>query len=855
MAFHSSVYYDSNKNKNCITGDSDHLYERLKKAIICAKKIDIIVAFLMESGVRLLVEDLGDAIKNGATLRILCGNYLNITQPQALYLLKDSLGDNIDLRFYNVPNKSFHPKAYIFEYDDRGEIFVGSSNISHSALTNGIEWNYRISSEAAFADYCFFKNTFEDLFLNHSTVVDDNEMRMYSKAWKRPKLFEDLEKLEGSLGEIGLDNKVKTAEINKKFFIDSIHNEECKVIQYPCPIGPQIEALYELKKCRQEGWDKGIVIAATGVGKTFLAAFDSKSFDKVLFVAHREEILKQAETTFLSVRPKAKTGFFSGLKKDKDCDILFATIQTIGRREYLNEIYFGFDQFDYIVIDEFHHVVSKNYINIMEYFKPKFLLGLTATPERLDSKDIFALCDYNIVYEARLKEAINKGWLIPFRYYGIYDETDYSSIDYKNGKYDEVKLEQALNINKRADLILQNYLKYNSKRALGFCSSRAHAIFMTKYFMSHGIKASVVISGNISLSEKDTLEIQDRKKTVERFRRAEINVIFSVDIFNEGLDVPEVDMVMFLRPTESPTVFLQQLGRGLRKKGEKRYVNVLDFIGNYKKANLIPFLLSGEIKDIKEKTIKAFLPDEDEYPDGCIINFDLKLIDIFKKMANDQKEVFERVREEYYRIKEDSLSIPLRLNMYTFMDEGIYNTITTKKDMNIFKDYISFLDRIGELSEDERQIIGTIAHKFIIDIENMAMSKLYKIPILLAFYNNGDIRLCIDEENIYESFRLFYSYASNSIDLIKDKSTKNFRNWGKKEYIKLARKNPMYFLMQSSSNFFYEENNRFYINKELNKYIGNRAFIAHFKDVIDYRTRKFYKDRLEKLKEKNINEV
>jgi HKD family nuclease len=342
----------------------------------------------MESGVRLLVEDLKEAVASGAVLRILCGNYLNITQPQALYLLKGSLGDKVDLRFYNVPNKSFHPKAYIFEYVDNGEIFVGSSNISRSALMNGIEWNYRICNNTSPEDYTYFKQSFEDLFLNKSIIVDDNEMRKYSKRWRRPKLFEDLEKLEDGNSESSESKYSKVAVPQPNFIIDSEDTDECKIIKYPCPIGPQIEALYELDKSRFEGWDKGIVVAATGVGKTFLAAFDSIGFDKVLFIAHREEILIQAEGTFKCVRPDSSRGFFSGDRKDRNCDILFATVQTLGRKEYLSTEYFSRDAFDYIVIDEFHHAVAESYRNIIEYFKPGFLLGLTATPERFDSQAV-----------------------------------------------------------------------------------------------------------------------------------------------------------------------------------------------------------------------------------------------------------------------------------------------------------------------------------------------------------------------------------------------------------------------------------------------------------------------------------
>ncbi len=835
------------RDTNCVTGDKDHLYVHLHESITRAKKIDIIVAFLMESGVRLLVEDLYEAANNGTSIRLLCGNYLNITQPHALYLLKDCLGDKIDLRFYNVPNKSFHPKAYIFEYEDYSDIYIGSSNVSRSALTSGIEWNYRINSRTSAEDCAHFRRTFEDLFFNHSIVVDDNEMRRYSKSWRRPKVFEDLEKLEN--GKNNDDEISLAAEMTAP--LEYIQNKDaCKIVDYIKPKGPQIEALYELKKTRLEGLEKGLIVAATGVGKTFLAAFDSKSYRRILFLAHKEEILNQAARSFGLIKPDAKIGFFTGARKDRECDILFATVQTLGRNEYLNDQFFSKEYFDYIIIDEFHHAVSKNYSNVIEYFKPEFLLGLTATPERLDNQDVFALCDYNLVYEARLKEAVNKGWLVPFRYYGVFDDTNYNSVDYKSGKYDEKQLERILSRNDRADLILKNYLKYKSLRSLGFCSSRNHAVYMAEYFSNHGISSCAVISGNgvqtdNELESKNRSFIINRKEAIYKLKKAEIRVIFSVDMFNEGLDIPEIDLVMFLRPTESPTVFLQQLGRGLRKQRNKNYLNVLDFIGNYKKANLIPYFLTGEIKDYRQGT-KVYLPDEDEYPEGCFINFDLRTIDLFRKVSEEQQGLFERVRNEYTRIKDIREEKPLRLSMYTYMDERLYFAIISRNNMNIFRDYFSFLEKVNELNEDEKTLIGTKAHEFIREIENTKMSKLYKIPILLAFYNNGNIKLAINNEDIYRSFKEFYSHGSNAIDMLRDNTSSNYKNWGQDEYISLAKRNPLRFLKQSSSNFFYEQDDNFCLTPALEGFIDKEVFIRHFKDVIDYRTRRFYKERLEK---------
>lgn len=803
---------------NCITGDSDYLLDKLRQAFKKAKKIDIIVAFLMESGVRLLEKDLKDVLDRNVPIRILTGNYLNITQPQALYLLKDILKDKVDLRFYNVSGKSFHPKAYIFEYDNKdGDIFIGSSNISKSALTSGIEWNYRIRKENNELDFQCYKDTFEDLFNNKSIIVDDNELDRYSKNWRKPKLFFDI------------DNKEKIEE---------------KIISYPKPKDAQIEALYKLKKFREEGFDRGIVVAATGIGKTYLAAFDSSEYNKVLFVAHRQEILNQAETSFRIVRKTNNTGFFSGNRKDRNKDVLFATVQTLGQKQYLCDDYFKEDEFDYIIIDEFHHAVADNYQNILDYFKPKFLLGITATPERMDNRDVFEICNHDVVYEVRLKEAINKGWLTPFRYYGIYDDVDYNNISFKNGKYDDKELEEALMINKRGDLILKHYNKYNSKRALGFCSSRNHANYMAKYFSEKGIPSCAVLSG-----EKLEYCIE-REEALKKFNSGEIKVIFSVDMFNEGLDVPLVDMVMFLRPTQSSTIFLQQLGRGLRKHKDKKYVNVLDFIGNYKKANLIPFLLTGDIKNIGEKSKKNIIPPEENFPEDCSIDFDFRLVDIFKKMREEQKKIIDLVIEEYYRIKHELKRRPTRLDMYKYIDDNIYNNIRTKRKLNIFNDYLGFLNKLEELNEEENKFIETKAHDFIVKIETTAMTKTYKMPLLLAFYNNGDFKLKVSEEEIYLSFKEFYKKPSNAVDLIRDKNGENYKEWGREEYLKVA-KNPRNAFINTAKEFFIDKGETYEITDELEDYVNNKYFISHFKDVIDYKTSKFYKERLEKREELN----
>lgn len=801
------------ENSNCITGgNTNFLIYKLRESFKKASKVDIIVAFLRETGVKILKEDLSLAVENGCKIRILTGNYLGITEPSALYLMKDILRDKADMRFYKDSERSFHPKAYIFHYEDgEGDIFIGSSNISKSALTSGLEWNYRLKKEQNKEDFNYFCDEFENLFLNESIVLNEQELKKYSKSWKKPKIY-------------------KLSSLD-----DENEEEKDNIIPMFSPRGAQIEALSELKKLREDGMDKGIVVASTGIGKTYLAAFDSLEFKNVLFIAHREEILNQAEESFKNVRKNLKTGFFKGENKDRDVEALFASVQSLGKEEYLNENWFKKDYFDYIVIDEFHHSVTKNYQNIINYFKPKFLLGITATPERMDNRDVFSICDYNIAYEIRLPEAINKGYLCPFRYYGIHDETvKYEDIQFKNGKYNALELEKALMIDKRANLIFNHYKKFNSKQALGFCQSKAHADYMARYFVQNGVKACAVYSdarGDYSLSREDALK---------KLKNGEINIIFSVDMFNEGVDIKSLDMVMFLRPTESQTIFMQQLGRGLRLDKNKDYVNVLDFIGNYKKADIIPKLLGG-IKP-KDKSVLNN-PNYFTYPEDCYIDFDFELVDLYKKLLSKEKKFEEKLKEEFYRVKEEINKIPNREEFISLMDGEIYGEVRKKGKKNPFRNYLSFLNSLGEISKSELSLKGTLAEEFINYIESTNMSKTYKMPILLAFYNNGNMKISISEDDIYNWMKEFYSKPSNKQDIIGKNNKDSIENWGKKEYVKKAKEMPLKFLVKSGGKFFSFKEDKFTLTDKLKDFLDNDTFKENVIDAINMRVIEYYKNR------------
>jgi len=799
-----------------LTNTNFSLLSSLKQAIRNSSKIKILAAFIMESGVRLILDDLIYALSKGAQIQILTGYYLGITEPSALYLLKMALNGNVDMRVFKHKSISFHPKTYIFQDDKNGEIYIGSSNISLSALEYGVEWNYKIIKNDIEEEFIQFTSNFDNLFEEHAFKLDDEELKNYSINWKKNRLFDD-----GSKGH--LEQKSTTA----KNCVEE-PPKAYEIIQPINPYGAQIEALYHLTKTREEGMDKGLVVMATGVGKTYLAAFDCLKYKKILFVAHREEILTQAYKSFQRIMPEKRFGMFKASMTQKDADVIFASVQTLGKENYLRESYFKTDYFDYIIIDEFHHVAASSYKGIVDYFKPKFLLGLTATPFRMDNKDIFEFCDDNLVYELNLKEAIERDYLVPFRYYGIFDDTDYRKIDFKNGKYNDKELEKALSVETRAVLILKYYRIFSLDKTVAFCCSISHANFMATEFNRMGVRAAAVHSGNGEF-------IEQRDTAIELLKTGELKVIFTVDIFNEGVDIPELDSVLFLRPTESYTIFIQQLGRGLRKCLDKSRVTVLDFIGNYKRAHILPILLSG-----KNPMSRNERPIVDiTYPEGCNVQFDLKLIDLFEELRKNEK-LSTRIENEYFRLKEELNRPPTRVDIFEGSD------IKASEFIRLKDGYLALKEQFGELNEEEKGWIGTDAEKFLQEIENMNMSKLYKIPTIRAFFKQGLLSSKVSTLEIARSMKTFYENSRYSVDM-QDASSKDYPNWTIEQFIALAIKMPIKHINKSSAYIKYDEINKdMYISENILKF-NSSLFVKQLEDILEYRQRdkcaKLYKKR------------
>jgi len=581
-----------------ITGGEDPLLAHLVPHIDQAHHVDVAVAFILGSGARLLQPHLQALLDRGGRLRLVAGDYLDVTDPDALRQLLDLEGDR-QLWMFVTKGRSFHPKSWILSADGRDAVaIVGSSNLSETALRTGVEWNYRVSSGVDAEGWRDVQDSFEELLASPQLEpLDDDWIDGYEK---RRRLAPQPAAPDG-VPELPAEPPPPPPE----------------------PHGVQREALAALTATRAAGYRAGLVVLATGLGKTWLGAFDSAPFGRVLFVAHRDEILNQATDTFRRIRPQSRLGRFSGQRRDMDAEVLFASVQTLGRANHLER--FAPDAFDYIVVDEFHHAAATTYRRLIQHFRPKFLLGLTATPERMDGGDLLGLCEENLVYRCDAFEAIDQRLLSPFRYFGVPDAVDYANIPWRNARFDEAALTEALATRARADNALDQLKRRGGQRTLGFCASQAHADFMARHAQEAGYRAVAVHSGEGSAP---------RTSSLDALQAGELDIVFSVDMFNEGGDIPNIDTVLMLRPTESVVIWLQQFGRGLRRAEGKSHLAVIDYIGNHRtfltKARA---LLRAEGGDRSLSiALEQVRTGRFDMPDGCEITYDLEALDLMQRL-------------------------------------------------------------------------------------------------------------------------------------------------------------------------------------------------------------------------------
>lgn len=696
------------------TGAQRPLLDALRNQLLLCTRAHLAVSFVMRSGLTLLMPDLQAALERGAQIQLVTSDYLSITEPEALEMLLALRGD-LQLRAYCEPQRSYHPKVYIFMHtEERGVAFIGSSNLSRYALQSGVEWNYEVKTLDAGWPLAELLTRYEELFESeHSLPVDAAFIERYRRG-RIPRNFVEAE----------------------SFSTD---------IEPPRPRKAQLEAMEQLERLRDEGESKGLVIAATGIGKTYLAAFDSQHFKRVLFVAHRDELLNQANDSFGKVRPEARLGFYKAEVRDLEADVLFASVFTLSKPEHFTQ--FARDHFDYIVVDEVHHAAAKSYRAILNYFTPTFLLGLTATPYRGDHRDVFALCDGNVAYKLTFMEAIALKWLVPFHYFGIYDKTDYELVPRRNGSYVEDVLGKTLANEQRAKMILEEYQKHQTGPGLGFCVNIEHAKFMADYFHRHGVAAMAVYSGKDSPA---------RKEALQKLRAAEVSVLFTVDLFNEGVDIPELDLVMFLRPTESTTVFLQQLGRGLRLHHSKEFLTVLDFIGNYKMAHYKIALLVGQVEDEPDakglQTLIAAYKKETlqrDLPEGVQIHLGLQVIDLIQQLMKEQDPWRNRLIQAYQDLVESLERQPTLLELH------LWGQYEVPKYLREFRRWNEFLKSQGLLTPQATRLEEEVG-AFLAEIERTDMSRAYKMVVLKTFVEEGGLERPVHVSALVLGFRRFY---------------------------------------------------------------------------------------------------
>ena len=706
-----------------ICGETDPILPHLVTHLDSADRADFAVSFVLESGTRLLLPHLDDLLGRGGRLRLLTSDYLGITDPYALMCLldlKEQSPDHVELRIFQCRGSHFHPKAYIFHgamgVPGNGIAYVGSSNMSAPALQEGVEWNYRVYAERpgpawTQADRAGFRavaSAFESLFRHpHTTSLTRGWIEQYRD--KRP--------------EVTVPIPV------------AVPPEE--PLPVPEPHKVQRLALDALERTRAEGNQAGLVVLATGLGKTWLAAFDSVRFGagRLLFVAHREEILRQARDTFRRIRPQASLGFYTGQDKAPEAEVIFASIQTLSRVNHLRR----FDPlaFDYIVVDEFHHAAARSYRKLINYFEPRFLLGLTATPERTDGGNLLALCGENLVYRCGLVEGIRDGLLCPFHYFGVPDDVDYSNIPWRSGRFDETILTREVATRQRAQNALEQYRKRAGTRTLAFCCSQAHADFMAHYFVQHGIRAAAVHTG---------AESSPRARSLEQLRDGELDAIFAVDIFNEGVDLPNVDTILMLRPTESRILWIQQFGRGLRVAEGKQRLTVIDYIGNHRTFLLKPLTLLGLPSGdaALAQALDQLQHGNWDLPPGCEVTYELESINILRALLRVRPE--QALRGWYEDFRNHQGERPHAV-------EAFHDGHSPRSARSTYGSWLRFAGEMGDLPTPAKSLLqNPIAGTFLDELETTRMSKSFKMLTLQAMLSADCLPGEMDIEELTRGF-------------------------------------------------------------------------------------------------------
>ena len=696
------------------------LESEIKKEILSSDRICFLVSFIKWTGIRVFEKELIDFTERGGQLKVITTSYMGATDLKAVEFLSSLMNTEVKIS-YNTDNERLHAKAYLF-YRNTGfhTGYIGSSNISRSALTGGLEWNIKITTKEVGHIIDKFQKTFETYWL-------DKEFEWFNNEFHSEKLRVALKKERAS------DKNNFTAYFDIK----------------PYPF--QEEILEKLESERVvHSRSRNLVVAATGTGKTVISAFDFKNFlktnpgAKLLFIAHRKEILQQAQATFQGILRDNNFGelWVDGIEPE-NYNRVFASIQTLNNR--IDGLSLTNNFYDFIIIDEVHHISANSYRPILKRFSPKILLGLTATPERMDGEDILKDFSDTIAAEIRLPEALNRKLLSPFQYFGITDSVDLSGVEWRNGKYLPSELSKIYTQNdKRTSEIISNCYKYlndiHDVKALCFCVTQEHAQFMAEKFNLVGLKSDYLTSSRNEL----------REELRKRFNKKEINYLFVVDIFNEGVDIPDIDTVLFLRPTESLTVFLQQLGRGLRLAEGKECLTVLDFVANARPE----YDFEGKFRALVGKTNTSTQKEiEDDFPHlplGCSIVLEKKakefiLSNIRKATSFSRNQLLNKIRNFKHQT-----TLPLTLKNFSQFHHLPLQLIYKKGNWKRLCVLAEQIDDYPSTNEDE--IFRTISKKW---LSCFSLSYFQFIHSLAQKQFNLDLDQ-LNEEERQMCFMLYY---------------------------------------------------------------------------------------------------
>lgn len=777
------IYNDYNSGSNL-------LVELLQELQTC-KRFYFAIAFITQSGLICLKECLKLLQEKNITGDILTTDYLYFNQPKALQELQQY--PNLNIRIYTKEN--FHIKGYIFEQNDYYTLIVGSNNLTQTALKANKEWSLKINS---LANGALINNTlsqFQQMW-QEAMPLTDIWLKQYADK------YHSLQKLKRQFATV--QENISTNDI--------------------APNKMQQEALTALAKLQQDNKQKALLISATGTGKTYLSAFAVKKANpkRLLFLAHREQILKQACKTFAKIIPDIQYGILSANHKDFHKPYLFATINMLNKEENLTQ--FTPTHFDYIIIDETHRAGTNSYLKILNYCQPQFLLGMTATPERTDGFDIYQLFDHNIAYEIRLNQAMQENLLCPFHYFGITDITVDDQEINDNSIFNDLTTDARV-----THIINQSqYYGFSGERLRGliFCSHIEEAQILSQKFNERGFHT-------IALSGKDSQETRTNAihKLEQKERSTGLDYIFTVDIMNEGIDIPAINQIIMLRPTKSAIIFVQQLGRGLRKYPQKDYVVILDFIGNYQNNFMIPIALSGDTSYNKDN-IRHYVTEGNRFIFGSsTIHFDkVARQKIYQAIDSAKLSDTALLKNEYLQLKQKLGKIP------SIFDFSQFGSIDILKFLDKFKTYHNFLQKYDKdytirFNTIQEEILYFISYRF---AKGKRIHELIALKLLLK----NTPHLLIDIEQI-----LTTKYHQELTEQIKVSLIRNLTN-----LFTISNEQAKF----SNCIFIKESDNDYIISDIFKSVLQDEKFYFQINEILDFALKRYQKYYQHKYKNTNL---